>query len=344
MDLSALGWNDFFQRAFDCESKGDRFAARVASEHKHAYVLFTEEGEFTGTVLGRLLKHGPRSALPAVGDWVVGEKRAGESMVDIHAVLPRKTSFSRRAAGERDEEQVVAANLDSVFLVNGLDADFSPRRVERYLALVLASGAQPVIVFNKIDICRDMDSRRSEVESFAGSVPVCWISATTGDGLKSLKPYLNPGQTVALLGSSGVGKSTLANRLLGQDRQEIGATRTEDGKGRHTTTRRELLPIPGGGLLVDTPGMRELQLWHNAGEGLLAVFPEIQELAGKCRFRDCRHEAEPGCAVTGAVESGALEAARFKAFCKLRTELEGLGRSGKKRYGPKLVGRRIMRD
>jgi ribosome biogenesis GTPase len=346
VDLASLGWNDFFARAFDQYRKGGRFPARVASEHKHAYLMLTEKGEFMGAVLGRLLKGGPRSALPAVGDWVVVEKRPGEPLLDIHFVLPRRTSFLRRAAGRREEEQVVAANLDTVFLVNGLDADFNPRRMERYLTLAEASGAQPVVLLNKSDVCGDVDTRTELARTVAGTVPVHAVSAVSGEGMASLAPYLAAGKTIALLGSSGVGKSTLVNWLLGRERQAVGTVRDEDGKGRHTTTRRELILLPEGALLIDTPGLREIQLWTHARECLGVVFPEILAAAGKCRFRNCRHESEPGCRVRAAVQEGSLPEARFAAFCKLRAELENLDKvvsGARKHYGPKLKGRRIMR-
>lgn len=347
MDLAALGWNEIFATAFAEHARAGLVPARVALEHKHAYVLLAESGELAGEVRGRLLKDRDASRLPAVGDWVAVALQPGGHRAHIHAVLPRRSWFSRRAPGERAEEQVVAANLDTVFLVSGLDADLNPRRIERYLALARGSGADPVIILNKADLCADVAGRVEEVRAVAGGAAVHAVSAHAGAGLEALAPYLQFGHTVALLGSSGVGKSTLVNRLLGVARQEVRDVRADD-RGRHTTTRRELISLPGGALLIDTPGMRELQLWSHAAEGLLAVFPEIVALAGHCRFRNCRHAAEPGCAVRAALAEGTLAPERFHSFLKLRAELEAVearGAGGERARGgaPRVKGRRIMR-
>ncbi len=348
MDLASLGWNDHFASLFGAHAAAGLVPARVALEHKHGYVVLAEPGELTAEVRGRLLKNRVEADLPAVGDWVAVSLPAEGRHAHIHAVLPRRSRFSRRAPGERAEEQVVAANLDTVFLVSGLDADFNPRRIERYLALARGSGAEPVIVLNKADLCPDASARLSAIRKLAGGATVQVISAVTGAGLEALTPYLQPGRTIALLGSSGVGKSTLVNRLLGTERQAVRNVR-EDDRGRHTTTRRELITLPGGALLVDTPGMRELQLWNRAIDGLLTVFPEIVELAHGCRFRDCRHAAEPGCAVRSALVDGTLSPERFGSFLKLRAELEDAearaSGGGKPRGGgvPRVRGRRIMR-
>jgi ribosome biogenesis GTPase / thiamine phosphate phosphatase len=350
VDLALLGWNDQLAQAFAPHASGGLVPARVALEHKHAYVLLAERGEMAGEVLGRLLKReSARALLPVVGDWVAAEVRGDSGRASIHAVLPRRTAFSRRAAGEREEEQVLAANLDTVFLVCGLDADFNPRRIERYLTLARNSGAAPVVVLNKSDLCAETEDRLEEVRRLAADVPVVAISAETGAGLAGIDPFLGRGRTVALLGSSGVGKSTLVNRLLGRARQAVGAVRGHDQRGRHTTARRELIPLPDGTLLIDTPGMRELQLWECAGEGLAAVFPEIVALAGGCRFRDCRHEAEPECAVRAALDTHELPAGRFASFLKLRAELDarearpGSAATASRRAAPRVKGRRIMR-
>lgn len=343
LDLELLGWSEHFARAAAGHLAAGLEPARVVSEHKHAYELVSAAGELTGEVLGRLLKGGARAALPTVGDWVMIERRgAARDHASIHMVLPRRTCFSRRAAGEKVEEQVVAANIDTVFLVNGLDADFNPRRIERYLALARGSGAEPVILLNKADLCTDAAARVAGIRALAGGAVVLALSATRREGIEALAPWLGRGRTIALLGSSGVGKSTLVNALLGEERQETRAVRAHDHRGKHTTTRRELIPLPSGALLVDTPGMRELQLWDNAREGLAAAFPDVLELAAACRFRDCRHEAEPGCAVRAAVARGDLEPARFASYAKLRAELENREAGAEKSMG-RPRGRRIMR-
>ena len=344
LDLATLGWNEHFAQAAAEYLATGLEPARVISEHKHAYELISASGELTGEVLGRLLKGGARGLLPAVGDWVMLARRSGaRDRGSIHAVLPRRTCFSRRAAGEkRVEEQVVAANIDTVFLISGLDADFNPRRIERYLALARGSGAEPVILLNKADLCAEAATRVAEVEVLAGGATVLALSAARGDGVAALARWLGPGRTVALLGSSGVGKSTLVNALLGEARQETGEVRAHDQRGKHTTTRRELIPLPGGAILVDTPGMRELQLWDSARDGLASAFPDVITLSCGCRFRDCRHDAEPGCAVRGAVAAGTLQAARFASYVKLRAELE-VRETQAARSADRPRGRRIMR-
>ncbi len=251
------------------------------------------------------------------------EAPGGKGRAVVHAVLPRRTAFVRRAAGEHTVKQVLAANVDTVFLVMGLDRDYNPRRIERALVLAWESGADPVVLLNKADLCDDVEARRVEIEAAAPGVPVRVIAAKPGQGLDDLAPWLEPGRTVALLGSSGVGKSTIVNQLLGEERQKTRSVRESDQRGRHTTTHRELVVLPGGGLLVDTPGLREIQLWASE-DGLASAFEDVEKLAPGCKFRDCVHESEPGCAVLAAVDYGSLSEERLASYRKLRAEVRSL--------------------
>ncbi|HEY9764271.1 MAG TPA: ribosome small subunit-dependent GTPase A, partial [Trichocoleus sp.] len=292
-------------------------AARVALEYRGTYRLYTEYGELPAVLLGQF-RHQVQDmeAYPAVGDWVVVRLHDGASHATIHQVLPRQSQFVRKAAGARTEAQVVAANVDTVFLVSGLDRDFNLRRIERSLVLAWESGANPVIVLNKADGCGDLEGVVETVTDIAPGVSVIPISALTGHGVEALATYLQSGQTVALIGSSGVGKSTLTNFLLGTTVQATQAVRADDQRGRHTTTSRHLLRLPSGALLIDTPGMRELQLWSGS-DGLEATFSDIDALAEQCRFRDCQHGQEPGCAVQAAIASGELDFSRLSSYQKL---------------------------
>jgi ribosome biogenesis GTPase len=323
MSLLSLGWNARTESLFVPHRGRGLEPARVAREDRDRYAVLDESGARSAELAGRL-RHDARTRaeLPAVGDWVALRPGAASSAV-IEAVLPRASSFVRKVAGDTTEEQVVAANVDTVFLVSGLDGDFNPRRIERYLAAAWESGAEPVVVLNKADLAADLDARIAEAEAAAPGAAVVPLSALAGDGLGALAAWLAPGRTVALIGSSGVGKSTLVNALLGTERQATAAVREDDSRGRHTTTHRELVPLPGGALLLDTPGMRELQLWGDE-ESLDGAFPDIAGLAASCRFRDCRHEAEPGCAVLGAVDSGRLDGGRLVSWRKLQRELARL--------------------
>lgn len=324
MDLVSYGWTDFFDRAFAPHHAPGAYPARVAREERGLYHLYTASGAREARIRGAL-RHAARSRsdLPAVGDWVVVRRSEVGGPDTVVAVLPRRSRFSRKVAGSVTEEQVLAANVDTVFLMSALDRNYDLRRIERYVALAWESGAAPVVVLNKADLCARVDARVAEVEAVALGVPVLPVSATERRGLEALAPFLEPGQTVALLGSSGVGKSTLANVLLGEERLATAAVREGDDRGRHTTTRRELVPLPGGALLLDTPGMRELQLWSD-GEGVDETFADIEELARECRFRDCRHDAEPGCAVRAAIEGGTLDPGRLAGYRKLQRELRHL--------------------
>ena len=320
MTLDDLGWTPRFAEAFAAHAAEGVEPARVTLEHTHIYRVITPDAERLARVAGRL-RHdaSQRADFPAVGDWVVLE--AGETGGDarIRAVLPRATRFSRRAAGNPTEEQVLAANVDVVFLVSGLDHDFNPRRIERYLVTARDSGAAPVVVLNKADLVADPDAFVAEVQALAPGVPVLAVSARSPGSVAALRQHLGRGRTAALLGSSGVGKSSIANALIGDEVLATSEVRESDSRGRHTTTGRQLVLLPGGGILIDTPGMRELQLWEST-ETVAGAFSDIEALAVGCRFRDCRHATEPGCAVAAAAAAGTLPAARLESFRKLQAE------------------------
>jgi len=292
MDLRALGADAALLGAFQTYKERGLVLARVATAQRDVYRLLGEK-EWTAEAAGRLWYDG---MVPAVGDWVAARVVAdGQALVE--AVLPRRTLFARRAAGRREEQQAIAANIDLVFLVCGLDGDFNVRRLERYLTLAAESGAAPVVVLNKADCCADLPQAIEDAAAVSGEAPV--VALTARDSADALLGFV-AGRTVALLGSSGVGKSTIVNRLLGEERLRTAGVRESDGRGRHTTTHRELVPLPSGGVLIDTPGMRELQLWAGE-EAVETAFDEVAQLAAGCRFRDCSHSGEMGCAVAGVV-------------------------------------------
>ncbi|HKH49232.1 MAG TPA: ribosome small subunit-dependent GTPase A [Thermoanaerobaculia bacterium] len=322
LTLEDLGWNDFFAAAFEPHAKQGLVPARVIRESRGVHGVTTGDTELSAASSGRLWHGEEGGGPPAVGDWVaVRLPTLPEEPGLIRAILPRKSKFSRKAAGARTDEQVVAANVDTAFLMTGLDHDFSPRRIERYLTAAWESGVDPVLLLNKADLDAELEAHVHEVETIAMGLPVHAISAKRGEGIEALAPYLGRGKTISVLGSSGVGKSTLINRLLGSETQRIGAVRQSDDRGRHTTTHRELFMLPGGGLILDTPGMRELQLWE-ADEGFGAAFADIEELAAGCRFGNCHHTGEPGCSVEAAVASGELAPERLESWRKLQREME----------------------
>lgn len=319
--LTGLGWTEALARHFEPLAREGLVAARVAVEHRTKYGLYTERGEAEAALTGRARHEaGARLDRPAVGDWVAVAMPQEGSAGAIHAVLPRASAFTRKVAGHQHEEQVVAANIDVAFLVTSLNAELSPRRLERYLTLAWKSGARPVVVLTKADLVLDPAALVREVEAVAVGVAVLLTSAKTGLGIEELRGFLAGHKTGTVLGSSGVGKSTLMNALIGWERQDTGKIREADDRGRHTTTRRELVVMPGGGLLIDTPGMRELQL-SEAGDGLLSAFDDIEELAKGCVFGNCSHGPEPDCAVREAVTAGTLSAERLEGYHKLVREL-----------------------
>src|SRR5262249_47333246 len=290
--LATFGWNEFFENHFQPYATGNYVSGRVALEHKKLYRLYTERGEVLAEIAGKLRHEAlNRADLPAVGDWVAIRPRPEGDKVTIHAVLPRRSKFTRKVAGSRTEEQIVGTNIDTVFLVTSLNSDFNLRRIERYLAVTCEGGANPIIVLSKSDLCDEVEERMAETRKLVGSVPVHVVSVVNREGLTELTRYFQHGQTVALLGSSGVGKSTLINQLIGCDQIKVREVREHDGRGRHTTTYRELILLPGGGLVLDTPGLRELQLWNGEG-GLQRAFDDVEALAVLCYFSDCRHQDE----------------------------------------------------
>ena len=325
MSLQAYGWTDRFEKSFQELDGNGLEPARVLTENREIYRLYTTHGPLDATLSGRL-RHQARALcdLPVVGDWVAidGMEHSG-SPARIQAVLPRRTQLSRKAAGNPTREQPVAANLDCALLIMGLDGDFNPRRMERLVITVWESGANPVVILNKQDLCDEAEQRQQDIEALIPGVPVHLASFVNGSGVSTLHALIRPGETIVLLGSSGVGKTTLLNRLCGEHRFATRLVRAADHRGRHTTSQRHLVLLPGGGVLMDNPGIREVGLWNATG-GLETTFADIAELALNCRFRDCTHAEEPGCAVLKAVEEKALAAARLESYRSLQQELRYL--------------------
>jgi ribosome biogenesis GTPase / thiamine phosphate phosphatase len=319
-ELERIGWTAERAEEFGPQAAAGLVPGRISLEHTHIYRVLTSEGEVLARVAGRLRHQAAaRADFPAVGDWVALEPAVQGGEARIQAVLPRRSRFSRRAAGDPTEEQIVAANIDTVFLVGGLDGDFNPRRIERYLVVAWESGAAPVVILNKADLVDDPGPLVESVRAVAPAVPVHAVSCQSPGSLEVLWQYLGDGRTGALLGSSGVGKSTIVNRLVGFDLLRTRDVRVSDSRGRHTSTSRQMVVLPERGVLIDTPGMRELQLWET-GEALAGAFADIDALAEACRFRDCRHRQEPGCAVRAAVTAEDLRPERLENYHKLQDE------------------------
>jgi len=321
MPLEDWGWDARWKEAFAALPGRGLFPARVVSERRGSYQTVCADGDRIAKLPGAVRhKAGARAELPAVGDWVALESLSGERGALVKHVLRRRTKLSRKASGEALEEQVIGANLDAVFVTTALNNDFNARRLERFLTVCRESGAAPILLLNKADQCPDPEPYLAQARAVASGVPVITLSAKTGAGLEALSEWIKPGRTVGFVGTSGVGKSTIINRLLGDERMKTAATRASDERGRHTTTHRELFLLAGGGVLLDTPGMREMQFWE-AEHGLAAAFEEIDALSPSCRFTNCGHASEPGCAVLAAVAAGTVAAARLDSWRKLRGEL-----------------------
>ena len=322
--LRRYGWDDHFESSFESVWKESLEPGRVLEESRQRFRLYTAHGEIGAEVSGRFrFKASARESFPAVGDWVALRRLPAENRAIIEAVLQRKSQFIRKAAGKQTEAQVVGANMDWVFVMMSLNQDFNARRLERYLVLAWESGASPVVILSKSDLCNDKAAAVATIRGATPNLPIHAISTLTGEGLQELQVYLAAGKTVALLGSSGVGKSTLVNEFLERPSLKTQPIRAHDDRGRHTTTTRQLFLLPCGALVLDTPGLRELQLWEAEG-GVQMAFEGIEALARQCRFRDCAHQNEPGCAIREALAAGTLDEKRFQSYGKLKREIENL--------------------
>jgi len=317
---TALGWRSDFAAAFAPFAEKGLHFARIITELRGEYRVLSPFGESTAKCTGKFIHHATApDRFPAVGDWIVVAQTPPAVPLEIRAILPRRTTISRQKSGKATKQQLIAANVDTLFLVTSLDLNFNLRRIERYLAVARQSEAFPVIVLNKSDLCPNTDEILATIHNIAGGTPVIAVSATQGDNLESFDPYLTPGATIAFIGSSGVGKSTISNALIGKYIQATGRRREGDDKGRHTTTARQLIPIPNGANLIDTPGMRELGLWE-ATTGITDTFEDIAQLSRQCRFTNCRHTTEPGCAIQAAIQTNEISPFRFENWIKLLAE------------------------
>jgi ribosome biogenesis GTPase len=331
--LAALGWSDELEAAFTSHAERGFEPARVVAEHRGGYYVRGERGDHLASARGRLRDDEIWGGMPAVGDWVAVCDAPGGRQA-IEAVLPRRTKVSRKTPWLKAEEHILVANVDTVFLVTGLDHDFNPRRLERYLVAAWDSGADPVVLLTKLDVCDD-PGKLVAAEEVAVGVPVVAVSSVTGEGLDDLRGFLAPARTFVVLGSSGTGKSTLVNRLAGRTLMETGDLRN-DGRGRHTTRHRQLLVLPDGSIVIDTPGLRELQVWEGDVD---SAFADIAELAAECRFSDCAHSSEPDCAVQEALESGELDPARWASYRRLERELRAIEARSSRRIQRELKSR-----
>ncbi|MDF2674413.1 MAG: GTPase RsgA [Clostridiales bacterium] len=336
-NLNKLGWSQHFQEGFEVYSNKGYIAGRVVAAYMHMYKASTEYGELSVEISGKLrFEASAAQDYPAIGDWVVISPRPEEMAGTIHGILPRSSKFSRTASDGTGDEQIIAANIDTVFIVNSLNSNFNLRRIERYLTLAWESGASPVIILSKADLCHDAEEKYNQVEEIAFGVPIHVVSSVSKEGLEGINQYLLEGKTVVLLGSSGVGKSTLVNELTGEHIQRVQDISRIEDKGRHTTTSRELITLKSGAMLIDTPGMRELHLWEGE-DGIGEVFSDIEKIAEGCHFNDCTHEDEPGCAVKHAINEGLLDNARLVNYNKMQLEIKRFERkqARAKRMGEK---------